>query len=360
MSFQAICWPAPPHDNAFIETASAMLSDLGVDVRPGNPTRCTTPTKTADLYVIHWPDAIFWNNASHARRWFWIVRILTNLRILKARGTRILWFVHNLQPHDLSADRRRAWDVYTRGLSRLVDGWLTLSPSTADLVRARYPELADKPHSFIWHPPYADSYVGSRSQAREELGLSDHSMIFGHAGLLRPYKNLAPLAQKFDEIAPQGSLLLLTGKAKHGAGDALEELAGQVHCLDYREGKLSPSQFDRALKAMDVFVAPYAKFLHSGALVHALSRGCVVVAPRAPFTEDLARELGADWVVLYDDEPDAAVLARAAAAAGRQKGHAPDLSALEPEQNLGRLRDLLTTLGLDVSAIGTGAARAPS
>ena len=343
-------WPAPPHSNAFIETASAMLSDLGLDVRPGNPTRWTTAATTTDVYVIHWPDAIFWNNASHARRWFWIARILTNLTILKARGTRILWFVHNLQPHDLSPDHQRAWDVYTRGLSRLVDGWLTLSPSTGDLVRARYPRLTNKPHSYIWHPPYADSYGGNRVQAREELGLADQAIVFGHAGLLRPYKNLALLARRFEKIAPEGSQLLLTGRAKHGTGDELEELATQVRGLDYREGKLSPTEFDRALKAIDVFVAPYAQFLHSGALVHALSRGCVVVAPRAAFTEDLARALGTDWVLLYNAEPDAAVMTNAAEAALRQTGTAPALRALDPEQNLGRLRDLLIELGLELAA----------
>lgn len=348
-SIAAVSWPAPPHNNAFIETASEMLSDLGLEVRAGKPTRWTTPAKRSDLYVIHWPDAIFWNNASHARRWFSIARILTNLTILKARGTRILWFVHNLQPHDLPSDRQHAWDVYTSRLCELVDGWLTLSPSTGDLVLARYPKLADKHHSFIWHPPYADSYDGNRAQARDELGLSNQAMIFGHAGLLRPYKNLAPLAQRFEEIAPEGSVLLLTGQAKHGAGDELWELAAQVHGLDYREGKLSPSQFDRALKAIDVFVAPYAQFLHSGALVHALSRGCVVVAPRVPFTEDLARELGADWVVLYDGDPSAAVMAEAADAARRRDGQRPDLSAFHPKKNLERLHDLLTELGLNVN-----------
>ena len=356
----SISWPAPPHSNAFIETASEMLSDLGLDVRPGNPTRWTTAAKPTDLYVIHWPDAIFWNHASPARRWFWIARILANLTILKARGTRILWFVHNLQPHDLSPIRQRAWNVYTGGLSRLIDGWLTLSPSTADLVLARYPTLAEKRHRYIWHPPYADSYGGDRATAREELGLAGQAIVFGHAGLLRPYKNLAPLARRFEEIAPEGCLLLLTGQAKHGAGDELQELATQVPRLDYREGKLSPAEFDRALKAIDVFVAPYAQFLHSGALIHALSRGCIVVAPRAPFTEDLAQELGTDWVALYDGEPDASVMAKAAESAQRQKSKTPDMSALEPGQNLRRLRELLTGLGLDVATGDDSATEAAS
>ncbi|TQE98391.1 MAG: glycosyltransferase [Spiribacter salinus] len=335
-----------------------MLSELGMTVQGHNPTLWTTPIETADLYVIHWPDAIFWGDASQKRLWFWIARVLTNLTLLKARGTRILWVVHNLQPHDLSPERQRAWTVYARGFSRLVDGWLTLSPSTAEPAIGRYPALGRKRHSFIWHPPYADAYGGPHAQARAELGLPEDALVFGHAGLLRPYKTLGPLAARFGEIAPDGAILLLTGMAKDGAERELDALVGAVRGLDYREGRLSAAEFDRALTAMDVFVAPYARFLHSGALVHALSRGCVVVAPRAPFTEDLERELGAAWVVLYEgDEPDMSVMAKAADGAQRQDGRMPDLSPLEPEQNLARLRDLLRGLGLDVKGETANASR---
>lgn len=343
----AVSWPAAPNGNVVIDTACGMFSDLGMTIRSGDPRFWGTSVERADLYLIHWPDAIFWGNPSQKRLWFMIARVLTNLALLKARGTRILWFVHNLQPHDLSPDRQRAWNTYARGLSRLCDGWIALSPSTAEPVIDLYPALARKRYTFVWHPPYANAYGGTRVKARGELGLSEAAIVFGHAGLLRPYKNLAPLAQRFEEIAPEGATLLLAGMAKDGG--KLSALSSQVRGLDYREGKLSQSQFDRALKAMDVFVAPYSRFLHSGALVHALSRGCVVVAPRAPFTEDLAQELGADWVVLYDGEPDAAVMSRAADAADRQARQAPNLTTLEPAQNLHRLRDLLRNLGFDMS-----------
>jgi glycosyltransferase involved in cell wall biosynthesis len=326
-----------------------MLSDLGLTVRGHDPTFWSTPIERADLYVIHWPEAIFWGDTSQKQLWSSIGRILTNLALLRARGTRTLWVVHNLQPHDLSPDRQRAWKMYAGSLSRLVDGWLTLSPSTARPAIDRYPALGRKRHSFIWHPPYADAYGGTRAQARAELGLPDGALVFGHAGHMRPHKNLAPLAAGFDQIAPDGSLLFLTGKAKHGAEDELGALDGTVRGLDYREGGMSAAEFDRALTAMDVFVAPYARFLHSGALVHALSRGCVVLAPRAPFTEDLAQELGADWVVLYDVEPDRTVLSTAAQAARRNAGQSPDLTALDPAQNIERLRILLSELGVETT-----------
>ncbi len=342
----ALSWPSAPHDNAFIDTACGMFSDLGMTVRAHNPTFWNTPVEKADLYVIHWPDAIFWGQASQKRLWFWIGRILTNLALLKARGTRILWFVHNLQPHDLPQHRQRAWNVYAGALARLADGWITLSPSTDRPVKERYPALARTRHTHIWHPPYENACGGNRAQARTELGLPTGALVYGHAGLLRPYKNLVPLAERFDALAPDNAVLLLAGMAKDGVDTELNALRGRVHGLDYRDGALSASDFDRALTAMDVFITPYGRFLHSGALVHALSRGCVVVAPHAPFTADLKMALGEDWVVLYEDSIEAAVLERAAEAAGRTKGRQPDLSALMPSANEFRLSRLLSEMGL--------------
>lgn len=347
LSGTALSWPSSPHDNKFVDTVCGMLTAVGFTVRPGNPTFWSTPFDKPDLYVIHWPDAIFWGEASQLRLRFWIARILTNLTLLKARGTRILWFVHNLQPHELSPEAQRHWSAYTAGLSRLVDAWITLSPSTSEPVIQRYPALARKPHTFIWHPPYADAYGGTRAQARAELALPEEAVVIGHAGLLRPYKNLAALAGRFERIAPEGAILLLTGLAKGGAESELNAIGGRVDGLHYREGRLSAAEFDRALTAMDVFVAPYTGFLHSGSLVHALSRGCVVVAPRVPFTEDLKRALGSEWMVLYDeDDPSSNVLARAADAAHRNGGVHPDLSFMEPEANAVELRELLFRIGL--------------
>ena len=41
-SIAGVSWPAPPFENAFIETASDMFERLGVSVRPGNPTIWST------------------------------------------------------------------------------------------------------------------------------------------------------------------------------------------------------------------------------------------------------------------------------------------------------------------------------
>ena len=132
----------------------------------------------------------------------------------------------------------------------------------------------------------------------------------------------------------------------------LEAISGW---MDWRRGTLSPAAFDRTLLALDVFVAPYSRFLHSGALVHALSRGCVVVAPRAPFTAALADALGEDWVILYAYAVTAEILERARQSVCRLRGTFPDLSSFKPERNLNRLHALLQRIGAIPGFVQAGA-----
>ncbi len=342
---RAYSWPASPHENAFIDTVCDMLAQAGVSVKSATPTKWRTLFQTAELYVLHWPDAIFWNRKSLARVWFRVGMVLVNLAVLKARGTRVLWFVHNLQPHDLLPSRFRAWSFYAASLARLADGWVTLSPSTFQAVTERYASLSQKPHTFIWHPPYGNSYAGDRTSARSELGLPAGQLIYGHVGQIRAYKDLLLLAERFGGVAPGGARLLIAGKPFDDVDDALTRLGSVSSCVDWRGGALSPAAFDQALLALDVFVAPYSRFLHSGALLHALSRGCVVVAPRVPFTADLAAALGEDWVILYEKALTAEVLERACQSVYRLEERFPDLSAFKPERNLKRLHALLQQIG---------------
>lgn len=343
----ALSWPGTPDGNAVIEMACDMFSDQGLTITAHNPASWNTFRQKVALYVIHWPDVLFGVNPSKSRLWFMIARVLINLSILKLRGTRILWIVHNLEPHDLPLQRRNIWNAYIGCFSRLIDGWITLSPSTTETVLQRYPTLARKHHTYLWHPPYANTYNGTRSQARTELGLPEDATVIGHAGLLRPYKNLEKFAACFAEISPIGSLLLLTGRGKDGTEQFLGSLVGQVPGLHYQEGKLTPTEFDRALTSFDVFVAPYIHFLHSGAIVHALSRGCIIVAPTAPYTKDLLRVIGPNWIFLHEELlPTKKHLDDAVQTAKRHAGAKPNLAFMKPEANAQRLQKLLNDIGL--------------
>jgi len=339
-------WPAPPHENPFIDIITDLIFSEGEKVVSAKPTSWRTVLRKQNLYIIHWPDELFWRFRSKRRLWLDIFKVLLNLSLLRIRGTKIVWFVHNLEPHDLKADLKSAWYVLANGLCCITNGWISLSPSTCTPVTVRYPLLRKKPHTYIWHPLYPAHYQGTNAVARTELEIADNTVVFAHVGGLRPSKGLVELANDFDMFSPSKALLILAGKPMKEVDEALLRISGISTSFQYLPGRLAARDFDRILTATDVFIAPYADFLHSGALIHALSRSCVIVAPQKPFVEDLERVVGSDWVVSYQGSLDARTLLKAAEAAQRVKGQKPCLNEITSSENRLRARSLFTDLGI--------------
>ena len=322
-----------------------MLEGAGAVVEGGNPVRWRTALGRPDFFVIHWPDAIFWSRPHRLRLWFFIARVLTNLGLLRLRGTRLVWFVHNLEPHDLDRKHRLPWKVYSHLLARLIHGWVTLAPSTGASVSATWHVLARKPQTYVWHPPYAWPTAVSREQARQGLGHHDDAVVFAHVGLLRRYKNLEKLVDAFAAAdLPDANLTLAGAPTSDVYADRLADLVKQHHGVELSLGELSSHDYNVHLEGADVFVAPYSRFLHSGTLVHALCRGCVIVAPDVAFTRDLASAAGEEWVVVYAPPLTQRILATAAARARMLRGRRPDLSALAFERNAETLHSFVNAL----------------
>lgn len=346
---QFLSWPNTISTNTIIETINSMLFHVG----------CTTPHISAmsmkavryspDLIFIHWPDQIFWGSPNHWRLLLRAVRVIGTLTVFRVRGVRVVWIVHNLAPHDLSRGRAVFWKWYVRILAKLTSGWLTLSPSTSDEVTKMIPDLQRRPSSFIWHPPYQWNTPANGQQARATLGFQNDQLLFGHVGLLRPYKGLADFAELFAQHHRHNEHLVLAGMIKNeDYKKHLEKICLHNDSIDLRMGELEFHLYNLYLEALDIFIAPYHNFLHSGAMIHALSRGCIVLTRDSVFARDLERAVGSNWVIRFRGEMDSKVL-RTARARVRQSGErTPNLAVLQPDANLGRLRDFLERLGVEL------------
>jgi hypothetical protein len=148
---------------------------------------------------------------------------------------------------------------------------------------------------------------------------------------LRPYKGAEALISAFLRDQDPNHRLLIAGRPitpEYGA--QIAALAAADPRITVKLGLLEEREFAICLEAVDFVVLPYHSTLHSGALVHALSYGRVVMTPSAPFAEDVAAAVGAGWVVRYPKDLSPALFGDCFVPAGQ-----PDLTALQPRQ-LGR------------------------
>src|SRR5215470_12898079 len=205
------CWPGPEFGNVFVSRFCESLRLSGLDVvAVKSPLRAIN--QDIDIFHLHWPEMAFWGTGrvEGALR---CLRVIVGLLILKGRGVKIVWTVHNLEPHDSSDRFMRLWRPYIYIVSFLVDGFVTLCPSTLGIARDRFRNLTSKPSTFLWHPEYpvSDQQAAQRDETRERLGISGPEKVFAFIGQIRPYKGVEELLTCFIEARDPRIRLVIAG-----------------------------------------------------------------------------------------------------------------------------------------------------
>ncbi len=287
-----------------------------------------------DVVHLHWPDLSFLSGSRrliHAARLLWFY---SALRAVRARGTVLVWTVHNVASHEeRSSPRvRRAAE---RLLLSNVDGIIALTEDGVQAAHAAYPRLREIPAAVTPHGHYRGDYAFglTRAQARERLGLDPQRPVIVAVGQLRPYKNIPHLITTFRSL-DLDAVLLVAGKAspaelehevRAAAGDDPRVI------LDLRF--LPDDQLPVVLAAADVVVLPYARIQNSGSAILAASADRPVLVPDLGGMRELQSQLSDQWVRLYDGELTPEDLASALAwATAEGRPERADLSALDWDQ----------------------------
>lgn len=296
-------WPGHSFvDNEFIGIFADSLIAAGckvVDV--SDPRRVQ---EHLDILHIHWPEQVLWMGGKRFAKARNIFDCLQSIGRMKRRGTKVVWMVHNVRPHELKGMRRFVWPLVQHRILSYCDAFMTLSPSTVNVVREAIPALASKPAAAAMHPLYprlAD--VPDRGEARRIMSLPPEGLVIALLGMLRPYKGAESLIAAFCASRSPNSRLLIAGQPiTPEYGKHIKAMAAGDSRIDVRLGYLNKRDFAICMEATDVVVLPYHAYLHSGAVVHAVSCGRPVITPATPFANDVAKAVGEEWVVRYSGQ----------------------------------------------------------
>ena len=277
-----------------------------------------------DIFHIHWPEKIIWDG-SLPLKMFRAVATIVSLIILKSRGVLLVWCVHNYQPHDASRHLLFFWRFYISIISSLVDGFITLSPSTVEIVRQKLQKLAKKPGTFVWHPVYrVPGRISEIGETRHKNGLAERDILLCSFGFQKRYKGTDELVSCFLNIKNPKFFLGIVGVADHDTSIWLNGIAKDNHQIILDLKWLPERELFEFVSASDVVVLPFKSILHSGSLIYALSCGKPVITPATAYALDLQRMLGRKWVRTYAPPLSAELLIRLS---GKQLGN-PNLGFL--------------------------------
>ncbi|MGH2474859.1 MAG: glycosyltransferase, partial [Candidatus Limnocylindrales bacterium] len=206
---------------------------------------------------------------------------------IRARGTRLVWTVHNVLPHLTTWP---ALEVSLReGVIARADIVHVLSIETIAAAAPFY-EIPTSKVLHLPHPAYLGVYPDdvSDAEARTRLGIGPDDVVFGIVGSLQPYKGIDDLLDAFESVVAdppdkrRRRLLIAGMPAADPAMEALLERAGAHPDVILMARRIGSDELSVPLRASDVIVLPYRASLNSGALMLALTFGRPVIAAASP------------------------------------------------------------------------------
>ncbi len=260
------------------------------------------------IFHLHWDDILTETNSrveaeSRAREF------LANLDRLQARGGKLVWTVHNIEPHierhsELVAELRDALFV----AADLVH--LHSAHALNAMLRVWNPDR--RKLRVIAHGDYGSLYPRIyRETARKALQVPDAGMAALLPGRINSYKQPLELINAFLKVAGREDRLIISGFLGPDSGDL--SIATEDPRILLRDGFASPEDLATAFAAADFVVLPYKRSLTSGSAFLAATLGRAVLGPDAPGIRDAVSSPPRTGVIYDPEAPDAlkAALARA-------------------------------------------------
>ncbi len=284
-------------NNPYTSSLYDALCTLGAEV---HEYRTLSPwTGRYQIFHVHWPEVPL-------NRDGWTSRLdsgafLLGIDRLRARGSKLVWTVHNLRSHSQRFPEREArfFEVFTQK----VDGFIALSRSGEAAARERFPALSARPGFVIPHHHYRGAYEDrtTRDQARRELGVRPDAKLLLFFGQILGYKNLPSLVTAVRAVTePEGVELLIAGRPKTEADEReLRAAAASDPRIRLELGFVPHERAQYYFRAADLVVLPYKEILNSGAALLSLSFDRPVLLPELGACRELGEQIQGDWVMNY-------------------------------------------------------------
>jgi len=310
--------------NPYITQLYGGLSALGWTV--DGFTRRRLVSARYDVVHLHWPE---WAVSGTALTAVWRgLAMLAAMWLGRRRGTRVVWTVHNLRPHE----EPHPWlmRIYRAALVRLVDATISLTRAARTEIQSTHPPLARRRMFVVPHGDYRSAYpeAPSRHVARQEFGIASAAPVLLFFGQIRPYKGIQELVNAFERWERPDARLIVAGQPLNRViADELRSMADRDDRIQLRLGFVPDDEVPRLFALCDLVVLPYRRILNSGAALLALSFARPVLVPKRPQLAELRDSVGASWILMFEAELTATTLAEGAAAALAVRAGSPDLSA---------------------------------
>jgi beta-1,4-mannosyltransferase len=262
----------------------------------GNFRRTALRDWRPDVLHLHWLHPYLLRKGRLAS-WTRGLRFLAEIALLRSRGIKIVWTVHNLVNHNRHHDGIEL--ALTRRFARQCDLILTHGEAAATAARAQF-HIPDSVRILVVrHPNYCalDEDRPPSAYDHQHSASKNNGIVVGFLGRIEPYKQVVELVREFRACAGATDRLLIGGcGAADYAADIRLSINGDPR-IEFRNEYVPNNQIGSFVRAADLIACPSRGILTSGSVILAMSFGRPVLAP----AEGCIPEEVGDTGFLYDN-----------------------------------------------------------
>jgi glycosyltransferase involved in cell wall biosynthesis len=268
----------------------------------GNFLRSALFRWNADAFHFHWLHPYIVRPTSWGTRGRGI-QFIIELAMLRLRGKRLIWTMHNLHSHDTSLEKLELF--FRRWAAMFFHRIICHSEYSANLAC----DILKIPRQKIQvseHPNFIEQYPNQISQpkARDQLGLKHKANVFLFLGRIAAYKGLEKLISSFENLEDKNSILVIAGKPQSESfGERIKKLCSNSSRIQLALDRIPTQDIQIYMNAADVVVFPFENILTSGSVVMAMGFGKpIIAAARGGLPEILP-----NTPLLYKDDLDSSL-----------------------------------------------------
>ncbi len=261
------------------------------------------------IFHLHWTSKICQDATTEIEATRHLDDFRTAVRQFRTRGGRVVWTVHNAQPHELKWPELEG--SLTQFLADTADRIHVMNPATSEVMSPVVTLRSDRVRE-VPHPSYVGVYPRARcrTEVRSSLGFDPDVRVVALIGELRSYKGVDILMEAMKRaasISDHPLALLLAGKVADDEIESLQRSIPTEFPVVFRPGYIDSADMAEWFEAADLCVFPYERILNSGSAHLAATMGVPVVLPGVPHLTQIFGDQ--PWAHFYDRDRTAESLA---------------------------------------------------
>lgn len=229
--------------------------------------------RKGDIFHIHWPSFAYQSN-NKIKTLVKIALMIIYMNLMKLKGVKIAWTVHNLYPHEMQIEVIEKW--FRKFFIKKCDILFALGESIKKEIISKFNLKNDKV-TVVKHGHYFGYYKKGNRNYRKELGLNNNT-IFLFIGQIRPYKGIEDLVDIFSNNESfRDKKLIIAGKPNDKMKEYLEKVKSNniIKILEF----LTDEKMIDLIDASDYVVLPYKNITTSGSAILATSYSKPIIIP---------------------------------------------------------------------------------